>query len=147
VLGQYFAAMYPSKVSRLVIDGVADANDYRAGEWYSNLNDTDAVLLSFFEFCHQAGPSKCPLYGSTVSNIRKRVDTIIDSLSQAPIPIPFSSKGPAMMTKKVLHQLMFKALYGPTVMFPILANSLIAIETGNISALTAIIDQFFNLGV
>jgi hypothetical protein len=72
VLGQYFAAMYPSnlKVGRLVIDGVADANDYRAGEWYSNLDNTDAVLLSFFEFCHQAGPSKCPLYGSTVPNIR-----------------------------------------------------------------------------
>jgi len=147
VLGQYFAAMYPSKVSRLVIDGVVDANDYRAGEWYSTLDDTDAVLLSFFEFCHRAGPSKCPLYGSTVPSIRKRVDTIIDSLSQAPVPIPFSSKGPVMITKKVLHQLMFGVLYSPTMAFPILANSLIAVETDNISALTDIADQFFDLGV
>jgi len=75
------------------------------------------------------------------------VDTIISSLSQAPIPIPFSSKGPVMITKNVLHQLMFVALDSPTVMFPILANHLIAIETDNTSALTNITDQFFNLGV
>jgi pimeloyl-ACP methyl ester carboxylesterase len=147
VLGQYFAAMYPSKVGRLVIDGVLDANDYRAGEWYLSLEDTDAVLLSFFEFCHQAGPSKCPLYGSTVPNIRKRVDTIIGSLSQAPVPIPLSSKGPVVITKKVLHRLMFVALYQPTAVFPILADILIAIETDNISALTDIIDQFINLNI
>jgi len=71
VLGQYFAVMYPSRVGQLVIDGVVDANDYSAGEWYLNLDDTDTVLLSFFEFCHHTGLSKCPLYGLTVLNIQK----------------------------------------------------------------------------
>jgi hypothetical protein len=75
VLSQYFAAMYPRKVGRLVIDGVVDVNNYYTGEWYLDLDNTDAVLLSFFKFCHQAGLSKCPLYGLTVPNIQKRVDT------------------------------------------------------------------------
>jgi hypothetical protein len=125
VLGQYFAAMYPSKVGRLVIDKVVDANNYY-------LDDMDAVVLSFFKFCHQAGLSKCPLYGSLCLTFKNEW-----------IPIPFASKGPVVITKKLLHQLMFVALYGLTVMFPMLANSLVAIETENISALT---NQLFDLG-
>ena len=31
ILGQYFAAMYPDNIKRFVLDGVADAESYRAG--------------------------------------------------------------------------------------------------------------------
>ncbi|CDO72512.1 hypothetical protein BN946_scf184980.g53 [Trametes cinnabarina] len=62
VLGQYFAALYPQKVGRLIIDGVFDAYSYRANIWNTSLVDTDAVIASFFQHCHHAGPEKCALW-------------------------------------------------------------------------------------
>ena len=41
VLGQYFAAMYPDKVKRVVVDGVYDAENYRATLWNTNLVDAE----------------------------------------------------------------------------------------------------------
>jgi pimeloyl-ACP methyl ester carboxylesterase len=145
VLGQYFAAMYPDKVGRLVIDGVYDANDYRATQWYSNLEDTDVVFSSFYHFCHEAGPSKCPLYTPTVAGIRQRVDDIISTLSRAPIPIPFASNAPAVITKKEFHMLMFVSTYAPLAMFKVLAESLIAVETYNLTTLANVVEGILGM--
>lgn len=139
--------MYPDKVGRLVIDGVFDANDYLTAQWATNLDDTDAVLSAFFTFCHQAGPSKCPLYAPSAAEIRDRVQNILDGLLRAPIPVPFTSRAPAVLTKKVLHQFMFRSLYSPIKLFPVLADGFAAIETNNLTTLTNITDAFLDLGV
>ncbi|KAH9922875.1 uncharacterized protein BXZ73DRAFT_104100 [Epithele typhae] len=76
VLGQYFAAMYPDKVGRVIIDGVFDAESYRSEHWSTNLLDMEAVMDSLFDYCYQAGPLKCSLYesdaGSDQSALRTR---------------------------------------------------------------------------
>lgn len=137
VLGQYFAAMYPEKVGRLIIDGVLDAINYRAA-WWTSIDDTDAVLDSFFHFCHQAGPLKCPLYAQTPSRIRERFDDIVQSVSKNPIPVPFGSAGPTVFTKKVLLEQIFIATYKPIQAFSIIADTIIAIESRNSTALANI---------
>ena len=50
VLGQYFAAMYPDKVGRVILDGVFDGYNYRSGLWNSNLLDIDTVMDSIFTY-------------------------------------------------------------------------------------------------
>jgi len=139
--------MYPDKVGRLILDGVLDANDYLTAQWATNLDDTDAVLSAFFTFCHQAGPSKCPLHAPSAAAIRDRVHNILDGLSRAPIPVPFAPKAPAVLTKKALHQFMFQSLYSPIKLFPVLADGLAAIETNNLTTLTDVTDTFLDLGV
>ena len=41
LLGQTFAAMHPSRILRMVIDGVLDAADHYSGAYLSNLVDSD----------------------------------------------------------------------------------------------------------
>lgn len=147
MLGQYFSAMYPDKVGRVVIDGVYDANDYRSGLWFSNLRDIDDVIASFFDFCHQAGPSKCSVYAPTVKEIQERVDSIALRLSEAPIPISFTSKGPIVLTKKLLHMIMFVTTYSPLALFKVLADLLIAIETRDITTLTVMAELLINTAI
>jgi len=105
------------------------------------------VISSFFEFCHQAGPSKCPLYAPTVAEIQQRVGTIVDSLSQAPIPIPFQSKSPVVLTKKMIRRLMFMSTYSPLAMFKVVADGLIAIETYNLTTLGNLIESYSDSNV
>ncbi|KAI0917846.1 hypothetical protein AcV5_002682 [Taiwanofungus camphoratus] len=141
VLGQYFSAMYPDKVGRVVIDGVYDAYNYRGSLWNSNLADTDAVVQSFYAFCHRAGPVKCPLYESTADKVQARVDTILRQLEEEPVATPFASGGPIVLTKKVLHEFMFRATYKPTAMFNTVADALVAVERNNQTALSSLASQ------
>ena len=76
-MGQYFAAMYPDKVKRMIIDGVYNSNNYRAGLWDSNLADIDDNIDMLFSYCHQAGPDRCDIYEYSP------VPSISNSVSQA----------------------------------------------------------------
>jgi pimeloyl-ACP methyl ester carboxylesterase len=146
VLGQYFTAMYPDKVGRVIIDGVFDATNYRASLWSTNLVDTDAIYDSIFELCHAAGPSKCPIYEPTVKETKDRALRIAQSLVDSPIALPFTTKGPIIMTSSMLYKYTFAALYTPLKVFKILTEALLAIETRNDTALVDIIESNVDAG-
>jgi len=131
--------MYPDKVGRLMVDGVYDATNYRATLWNSNLDSTDAVIASFYSFCHQAGPSSCPLYESTVDKIKARVSHIIHDLT--PFSVPFASQGPAVATTVILENLLLSSIYTPVSLFPILADVLVAVENNNQTILGQFVDN------
>ncbi|KAI0645976.1 alpha/beta-hydrolase [Trametes meyenii] len=137
VLGQYFAAIFPDKVGRVVIDGVYDAVNFRAGLWNSNLVFTDAAIDSFFHFCHQAGPDKCSLYELTASQIRKRFFDVVQRVEKDPIPVPLAEP-PLIITHKVLSVLIFQGAYGPIRSFPLVADTIRAIEDNNQTALAGL---------
>ena len=137
VLGQYFAAIYPDKVGRMVIDGVYDGNNYRAALWNSNLLDNEAVINSLFTFCHQAGPQGCVLYESTPSAIRDRFFGVVDALKQNPVPIPLAEPAAVLTYKDFVNQIL-TAVYSPTILYPILATAVHAIETSNQTTLAAL---------
>ena len=42
--------MFPDKVHRLVIDGVYNSHDYRAGLWGTNIADIDHIVAGLFSF-------------------------------------------------------------------------------------------------
>ncbi|KAJ4150242.1 hypothetical protein LMH87_011000 [Akanthomyces muscarius] len=56
VLGNYFASLFPERVSRMVLDGVVDSYDYASGPgWSTNTQDTDKMMEIFFAGCFNAG--------------------------------------------------------------------------------------------
>ncbi|KAH9859141.1 alpha/beta-hydrolase [Lenzites betulinus] len=134
VLGQYFSAIYPDKVGRVIIDGVYDAHNYRAALWNTNLLDMEAVIDSFFHFCHQAGPEKCSVYESSPEKIRARYFALLETIEAAPVPIAGASP-PLIVTRKVLQAQIFRAAYKPLIAFSLVADTMLALERGNETAL------------
>ena len=132
--------MYPDKVGRLMVDGVHDGISYRATLWNSNLDSTDAIIASFYSFCHKGGPSKCPLYESTVDKIRARVDHIIHTFT--PLSVPFASQGPAVVTAAILERYIVTSIYTPVELFPKLAAVLVAVDNNNQTVLSEFVDNF-----
>lgn len=93
VLGATFAAVYPERVGRMVLDGVADAYDYYPTGWMRNLNDTDKIMSKFYEYCSEARPEKCAMNigNSSSSDIQNLVESLISSLHEDPISVPGNS--------------------------------------------------------
>ena len=136
ILGQTFAAMQPERSLRLVIDGVCDVNDYYAGGWMKNLQDTDSILEHFFEYCYQAGPDKCPLYtGSSAADIKTLFEDTLYGLKGNPIGVPASStEGPDIVTYSDLKRIIADVVYKPIEKLPILADLVAGLASGNASS-------------
>ncbi|KAH9925565.1 alpha/beta-hydrolase [Fomitopsis serialis] len=146
VLGQYYTAMYPDKVERVVIDGILDAYNYRTASWNSNVVDADAVWASLHTFCHKAGSSKCPLYEDTVEAIQARVEAILEDLKNRPLAVPFASAGPYVLTFKAVHYNAFRSALNPTTQYAPLAHALVAVKQNNQTALEGM-EETFGAGV
>ncbi|RPD54165.1 alpha/beta-hydrolase [Lentinus tigrinus ALCF2SS1-6] len=137
VLGQYFSAMYPEKVGRVIIDGVFDSHNYRAALWNSNLYDFEKVVESLFTYCHQAGPLQCPLYESTPDKIRARYFAVLDAVAHKPVAVPLA-ESPMVVTRRDLVWQLFAATYRPLLRYNAVVDVIRAIETGNQTGLVAL---------
>ncbi|KAF7791738.1 hypothetical protein EIP86_002762 [Pleurotus ostreatoroseus] len=135
VLGATFAAMFPDKVERLVIDGVEDSEDYYA-------MDTDKVLDMFFEECAAAGPELCALHDASASRIKARFMNLLTSLKTAPMAVTATSllASPTeygIVDYALVLRIVFEFSYGPypaaarTVTPADLASALAAAEKGD----------------
>ena len=88
IIGQTFASMYPDRVGRLVLDGVANASDYTATSWASGLRDTDAIVANFTAECAAAGTEACPIARWAPGNatrLRQALDEYLESLKREPV--------------------------------------------------------------
>ncbi|QRV76524.1 alpha/beta hydrolase family protein [Ceratobasidium sp. AG-Ba] len=103
ILGSYLINMFPDRVGRVAIDGVADPVSWAGKhpyEWIDGwLNQTEAVYDWFVRACIQAGPSKCTLAGGNITenSLKQKIDTFLDKLYYHPLPSP-NSTAPAYMT-------------------------------------------------
>jgi len=116
ILGATFAAMYPNRVARVVLDGVANAHDYYSTNWTPALLDTDKVMLKFYQYCSQVGRDKCALNIGNVSSssIQNSVESLLSSVRQDPISVPGNStRSPTIITYSDLMALFPKMLYTP----------------------------------
>ncbi|KAF4621975.1 hypothetical protein D9613_009061 [Agrocybe pediades] len=132
VLGASFAAMFPDRIERLIIDGVVDSENYYATLWSNNLLNTDKVMDSFFDGCHEAGPEDCDFWAPSPDDIRKNLTSIYDSLRSRPIPVK-TEKGYGLVDYAMVRGLVFRALYSPFAAFRPLATALAALATGDAS--------------
>ncbi|KAL1306301.1 hypothetical protein AAFC00_004385 [Neodothiora populina] len=137
ILGATLSAMFPSRISRAVLDGVCDSFDYMKGGWLTNLQDTDMQIIKFGEYCWLGGPENCALYSP--DGPAAIVDTfaqIIADLKANPIGVPAQDgRPPEVATNSDLKQLFMTSSYNPTRYFHSLAKTMNEVRQGNATGL------------
>jgi hypothetical protein len=131
--------MYPDRIKRAVLDGVADSNDYMAGGWTSNLQDTDLLFTKLAEYCYEGGPMNCALYDADgPAVIAMNLQDAIARLRKSPIAIPGNATaGPQVVTYNDLKSLFRDIVYHPLLYFPLTAQILREISKGSGISLAA----------
>lgn len=139
ILGATLSAMYPDRIQRAILDGVADSHDYMAGSWTTNLADTDLEFIKLAEYCWLAGPSKCLIYdedGPAV--IIDTLAAILANFTTNPIGVPgTSTSGPDVVTYDDLKRVFRTIVYNPLGDFTRTVRILAGIRDRNGTALAA----------
>ncbi|EJC98519.1 uncharacterized protein FOMMEDRAFT_171120 [Fomitiporia mediterranea MF3/22] len=132
VLGATFAAMFPDKVGRLVIDGVVDSEEYYKGNWSGFIVDMDKVYTSILDACVEAGPSQCTLHENTTEQIHDRIETLMNKLRIEPaLYFNGTAINSAVVDYSTVRYQMFQSLYFPYNTGAPLLGALAALEQGN----------------
>jgi len=128
-IGATFAAMYPDRVERFVLDGVMDVVGYITGPDKAMV-DIEKALGLFFHHCARVGPVGCAFAdeGMTAANISKRYEAVVDRLRDYPLPVVGTT--PDIITYSILDSEVFVAMYNPVREWPLLALLLANIEAG-----------------
>ncbi|KAJ6485610.1 TAP-like protein-domain-containing protein [Mycena sanguinolenta] len=140
VLGASFASMFPQNVGRLVIDGVADSENYFATKWSNNLLDADKAWMTFADGCVAAGPNGCALYAPTAADVIEKVDKIYASVRARPVPVR-SETSFGLVDWTMVRATIFESLYSPYALFPIVARALAELHDGNGTTLFRILEE------
>lgn len=126
-LGNTFAAMYPDRIHRLVVDGVVDAYDYTKSLWFDNLVDTEKDMNLFYHHCARVGYPACAIANetgkTTEEGVRERTLNIIQSLYHNPLPV--FDPVPEVISYSDVKSLILAALYSPIQMFPMMSALLV----------------------
>ncbi|KAF6785757.1 peptidase tripeptidyl-peptidase protein [Colletotrichum sojae] len=136
-LGNTFASMFPGRVGRMIVDGIVDIDDYMAGGWLTNLQDTEELVEYFYKTCHSAGPDKCALARSSDTSshdIRARVEDLVARLDAEPIHV-LDGKLTHILTGYDAVNAFTRPLYSPYDAFPPLARRLDEAVRGNYTSL------------
>ncbi|KAI1394350.1 Alpha/Beta hydrolase protein [Hypoxylon trugodes] len=144
IIGTTFASQFPDRVGRMILDGVVDVEQYYTNTWRDNVVQDDEMVNSFAKFCYQAGPNNCLFWGPSAENITNRLDRIMLQLEQEPIPLSGLDTGklPTLVTVSDLKGYILSAGYEPLVYFPLLADTLVNVERGNVSTLAGVVESF-----
>ncbi|KAF7340391.1 AB hydrolase-1 domain-containing protein [Mycena venus] len=140
VLGATFAAMFPDKVERILLDGVVDAEAWFSANLTIEATDTDKGLQAFFDGCVAAGPELCAFYKPTAAEIADRLTALTASIREQPVPV-LTPAGYGVVDFSLLRRSLFAALDSPFTLFSTLARGLAALENGDGDTLYSIVQQ------
>lgn len=145
VLGATFAAMYPDRIERFILDGVVDSEEYHKAGAMKSLVNTDEIWDLFFQYCFEAGPTRCKFHqdNSSPREIKQQFDELLERVRNYPIPVPaVDGFGPEIIRyQDVIHRV-FSSLYKPIEEFPILDELLTDLVVGNGSQFAAYKKRF-----
>ncbi|KAJ0163793.1 hypothetical protein CTA2_2398 [Colletotrichum tanaceti] len=136
LLGNTFASMYPGRVGRIIVDCIVDPEDYTAGGWKVNLQDTEELVRYFYETCF-ASSDKCALRRSSDKDwqdIRRRVEDLTKRLDDTPVAV-LEGKLTNILTGYDVTMSFKGPLYSPYKGFRKLAEKLNSAVEGNYTAL------------
>ncbi|KAJ5151287.1 Peptidase S33 tripeptidyl aminopeptidase-like C-terminal [Penicillium canariense] len=133
VLGTTFAALFPDRVARAVLDGVVNMDRYYEGRGPNVVTDADAIFERFGEYCNQVGPEGCPFYidggPETINNAYWALE---NQLLNASLPVMASAtRGPEVVTWTDLRNILRVAVYQPLLAFHVLADHISELAKGN----------------
>ena len=116
---------------------VKPVSDSKSGNWTFNLKDTDSVLTNVYEACVEAGPSACPIYESTVDEVRARVNKVVDGVHLEPAVVFQGTNNSTFGTVDYsdIKTFMLEMLYQPYASALSFAKALVALEQGNADSL------------
>lgn len=138
VLGATFAAAFPDRVSRVILDGVVDLDSYYDGDAETSvITDADAIFEKFFDYCHAAGPAGCPFHvPGGPSEIKSAYYAVENQIREKSVPVAASSThGPELVTWTDLKTIQRISVYQPLLVFPLLAKFLAELKEGNGSSM------------
>ncbi|KAH8655278.1 Alpha/Beta hydrolase protein [Xylariales sp. PMI_506] len=133
IIGQTYAALFPERSKRVIIDGVANMF-----EWYTkpfhpeSSTDSENVLHGFFDECIKAGKN-CSLstHASTKEELRNKTMSLLDRLESEPLSVYTNNTSYGVITRDtILSNAIFPALYKPTMWYE-LADRLAKMLEGN----------------
>ncbi|CAM1504415.1 Fc.00g020060.m01.CDS01 [Cosmosporella sp. VM-42] len=148
-IGQTYANMFPDSVGRMILDGTEYVRDHRllgGFGWTALDNVTDAWHDGFLGECLNAGPDHCLLAKPkdddpvTLKQLEERMDTLITSLVQRPIPGYTGFSGPSLVTYSALVAAIYSSLYN-ALSWPALAQMLYELEDGNSTLAAAFLER------
>ncbi|KAI5275952.1 hypothetical protein E4T47_01072 [Aureobasidium subglaciale] len=146
-IGETFAAMYPHRVGRLVLDGVVDPIDNLQIAAFTDLSDTEKTMASFYHSCAEAGYPACALADpnntTNPARVRERTLAVIETLRYDPVAV--IGPEPEVITSNDLRMLIFLSLYHPVQIFPILAKTLVELEKGDGSGSAQMLRPYHDL--
>ncbi|KZW01552.1 alpha/beta-hydrolase [Exidia glandulosa HHB12029] len=128
LLGQYFAALYPHMVGRMILDGIVDGVGLQGTGYFEPTGDADRVMDAFFSDCVTAGPLKCTIWRETSAAVARHVDRILSTLRDSPIKIPVGLSSRRQFSEDDALSVIFQALWSPLDGFPLLSSTFQAIE-------------------
>lgn len=136
VLGTTFAAMWPDRVERVVLDGVVDAQRYYHSEGPNPIVDADAIFDRFAVYCDTVGAESCPLHvDGGVDAIKLAYYELENSMHNVSIPVPATkARGPELVTWTDLKTILRVAVYQPLAVFPLFAKYASDMSRGDGSA-------------
>ncbi|KAL4990736.1 TAP-like protein-domain-containing protein [Aspergillus falconensis] len=122
VLGATFAALFPDRVERMVLDGVVDADKYYTGVGPEPIGDADAIFDKFALYCNEV-EGKCPLYATGgPAAIKETYEKLENSLYNSSMAVlPSETRGPEVVTWSDLKTVLRISIYQPLAGFTYLA--------------------------
>ncbi|KAF2767835.1 hypothetical protein EJ03DRAFT_328854 [Teratosphaeria nubilosa] len=133
ILGATLSAMFPDRIKRAVLDGVADSHDYMAAGWGSNLRDTDLTFVKLAEHCWDGGKEHCAIWHEDgPAAITETVQGIIKNLKDEPIGAASDGQyGPTVVTHPDLMKFIRDVVYWPLADFPLTVQILYDLSKRN----------------
>ncbi|PVH75165.1 hypothetical protein DL98DRAFT_562512 [Cadophora sp. DSE1049] len=128
VLGGTFAAMFPEKVERMVLDGNVNLDEWYNGTSIHFTDSTDSVMLA------------CAFYAPSPAAIQDRLESLYARLRKHPIQVlpdsinsttGFSIPRPEIITYSDVNYMVIYALYQPRLFWPKEAQILSELDKGN----------------
>lgn len=85
VTGSTFAAMFPERVGRMVLDGVVNAEEYYSNGWRQNVEQMDEGMVEFARLCHGAGKGRCAFWEAAPGEIMRRIGRVMERITEHPV--------------------------------------------------------------
>ncbi len=149
LLGSTFAAMFPERVERMLLDAVINPHDYTAGHWGNYAVDADKTLLAFLEECVKA-KDRCALAEytglTTAEDLLEAINARLDPLLQNATTSP-----EGWLAYYSAKQYVYSRLYWPQ-LWPRLAEIMTSFLNGTLTDLLPLFqpptpEKPYNLGI
>lgn len=133
VLGATFAALYPNRVSRALLDGVVNMDKYYEGRGPNVIRDADAIFDKFGHYCDMAGPDNCPFYVEGGPEVIKNTYWALENqILNSSIPVMASrTHGPEVVTWTDVKAILRIAMYQPLLAFHTFAALMGSLSNGD----------------